>query len=107
MDELKNLIEKKRAAFARFDALPEAEKKQRRDAGLDPHEPKATRELKKARALERRKKEFDRLPKKQRDILEAIGWSPHQHDQPINRSTSYYEQHGTYLMNKNVENSTD
>ena len=98
MDELKKLIEQKRAAFEHFDSLPEKEKEQRRAAGLDPHEPKATRELKKATTLERRKKEFDKLPKEQRDILTAIGWSPYQADKVINRSTSYYERHGSYVI---------
>ena len=100
MDELKKLIEKKRAAFAAFDALPKEEQKQRRAAGMDPHEPKATRELKKAATLKRRKKEFDKLPKEQREVLTAIGWSPYQEDKIVCRSESYYEQHGTYIIDK-------
>lgn len=107
MDELKRLIEKRRVAFARFDALPEEEKRQRRAAGLDPHEPKVTRELKKAVALSKRKKEFDKLPKDKRDILTAIGWNPYQSDKVINRSTSYYETHGTYVIDKDAESSAD
>ena len=100
MDELKNLIEKKRAAFAEFDKLPKKEQEKLRAVGLDPHEARPTRELKKAAALTKRKKAFDKLPKKQRDILTAIGWNPHDAEKPINRSRSYYEQHGTYLMDK-------
>lgn len=99
MDELKKLIEKKRAAFAEFDKLPKKEQEKLRAVGMDPHEPKATRELKKAAALEKRKAEFDKLPKEQRDILTAIGWNPHQSEQIINRSTSYYEKHGSYIIN--------
>lgn len=101
--DLKKAIEKKRKAFKEFDALPEKRQKELTAVGLNPHEPKATRELKKAAALEKRKAEFDRLPKEKRDILTAIGWNPHQAEKPINRSASYYEQHGTYLMDK--ENS--
>ena len=67
---------------------------------MDPREPREVRERKKAATLERRKKEFDKLPKKERDILTAIGWSPYQAEKPINRSVSYYEQHGTYLIDK-------
>ena len=103
MDKLKELIEKKRAVFDHFDSLPEEEKRQRRAVGLDPHEPKVTRELKKAVALNKRKKEFDKLPKKQRDILTAIGWNPHDNGKVINRSTSYYEQHGTYVIDKDTD----
>lgn len=102
--DLNKAIEKKRKAFKEFDALPEKRQKELTAVGLNPHEPKATRELKKAAALEKRKKEFDKLPKEQRDILTAIGWSPYQADKPINRSVSYYEQHGTYSMDK--ENDT-
>ena len=100
MDELKKLIEKKRAAFAEFDKLPKKEQEKLRAVGMDPHEPKATRELKKAAALNKRKKAFDKLPKEQRDILTAIGWSPYDAEKPINRSKSYYEQHGSYLMDQ-------
>ena len=98
MDELKKQIEAKRKAFEHFDALPEKRQKELTAAGLNPHEPKATRELKKAAALEKRKKEFDKLPKEQRDILTAIGWNPHQQGQIINRSTSYFEAHGSYVI---------
>ena len=49
-------------------------------------------------ALERRKKEFDKLPKKQRDILTAIGWSPYQQDAVVCRSTEYFAKHGTYVV---------
>ena len=38
-----------------------------------------------AEDLERRKKEFDKLPKKQREIREAIGWSPYQDGKVIRR----------------------
>ena len=37
------------------------------------------------KALERRKKEFDKLPQKQREIREAIGWSPYQDGKVIRR----------------------
>ena len=36
------------------------------------------REELRAIEIERRKKEFDRLPEKQRRAYEAIGWSPYQ-----------------------------
>lgn len=39
---------------------------------------KERREELRAAELERRKKEFDRLPEKQRRAYEAIGWSPYQ-----------------------------
>lgn len=39
----------------------------------------------KAKELERRKKEFDKLPQKQREIREAIGWSPYQDGKVIRR----------------------
>lgn len=35
--------------------------------------------------LERRIKEFDRLPLEQRKAREAIGWSPYQDGEPIRR----------------------
>ena len=96
--DLNKAIEKKRKAFKEFDALPEKRQKELTAVGLNPHEPKATRELKKTAALEKRKKEFDKLPKEQRDILTAIGWNPHQSEKIINRSTSYYEKHGSYII---------
>ena len=100
MDDLKRKIELKRRAFERFDALPEKRQKELTAVGLNPHEPKATRELKKAAALEKRKREFDKLPQAQRDILTAIGWSPYQVDKVVNRSTTYFEEHGTYVIDK-------
>lgn len=105
MDELRRLIEKKRAAFKAFDKLPKKEQEKRRAVGMDPHEPKVTRELKKAAALRKRKREFDKLPKEKRDILAAIGWSPYDADKVINRSVSYYEAHGTYVTD--IENRTE
>ena len=46
---------------------------------------KKRREELRAAELERRKKEFDRLPKEQRKAREAIGWSPYQDGEPIRR----------------------
>lgn len=36
--------------------------------------------------LERRKKEFDKLPLKERRIREAVGWSPYQDGEIIHRT---------------------
>ena len=107
MDELKKLIEKKRAAFAAFDALPKEEQEKMRAVGMDPHESKVTRELKKAATLRKRKRQFDKLPKDQKDIMTAIGWSPYQSEQIINRSTSYYDKHGSYVMDKDKDSSDE
>lgn len=52
---------------------------------------KARRALNRRRAqlraveLERRKREFDKLPAKQRRICEMIGWSPYQNEAQIRR----------------------
>lgn len=98
MDELKKQIEAKRKAFKRFDAMTPAEQRAARERGEDPHESKAIREKRKAAALEKRKREFDKLPKKQRDILTAIGWSPYQVDKIVNRSTDYFNKNGTFVI---------
>lgn len=39
-----------------------------------------------AEDLERRKKEFDKLPLEERRIREAIGWSPYQDGEVIRRT---------------------
>ena len=99
-NDIKKLIEKKKAAFAKFDAMTPEEQRKARERGEDPHEAPAVREKRKAAYLEKRKREFDALPKERRDILTALGVSPHQAGQIINRSTTYYEEHGTYVIDK-------
>lgn len=100
MDELKKQIEAKRKAFKRFDAMTPAEQRKATERGENPHESKAKREKRKAANLEKRKREFDKLPKERRAILESLGVSPYQAGQIINRSTTYYEEHGTYVIDK-------
>jgi hypothetical protein len=98
--DLNKAIEKKREAFRKFDALSAEEQRKARERGEDPHEPKAKREKRKAANLEREKREFDKLPKEQRTIMEKLGVSPYQRGQIINRSTTYFEEHGTYVIDK-------
>lgn len=99
-NDIKKLIEKKKAAFAKFDAMTPEEQRKARERGEDPHESKAKREQRKAAHLAREKREFDKLPKERRQILESLGVTPYQRGQIINRSTTYYEEHGTYVIDK-------
>ena len=98
--DLNKAIEKKRKAFKTFDAMSKEEQRKATERGENPHEAPAVREKRKAAYLEKRKREFDALPKERRDILTALGVSPHQAGQIINRSTTYYEEHGTYVIDK-------
>ena len=98
MDELKKQIEAKRKAFKRFDTMTPAEQRKARERGEDPHESKATRAKRKAAHLAREKREFDKLPKERRQILESLGVSPYQRGQIVNRSTEYYTKHGSYII---------
>lgn len=97
-NDIKKLIEKKKAAFAKFDAMTPEEQRKARERGEDPHESKVKREKRKAANLAKEKREFDKLPKERRDILTALGVSPYQRGQIINRSTSYFEKHGSYIV---------
>ena len=99
-NDIQKLIDKKREAFRKFDAMSAEEQRKARERGEDPHEPKAKREKRKAANLEREKREFDKLPKEQRTIMEKLGVSPYQRGQIINRSTTYFEEHGTYVIDK-------
>ena len=99
-NDIQKLIDKKREAFRRFDAMSKEEQRKATERGENPHEAPAVREKRKAAYLEKRKKEFDALPKEQRDIMERLGVSPYQAGQIINRSTTYYEEHGTYVIDK-------
>ena len=100
MDDLKRKIELKRKAFKTFDAMSAEEQRKATERGENPHESKAKREQRKAAHLEREKRAFDKLPKEQRAIMEKLGVSPYQRGQIINRSTTYYEEHGTYVIDK-------
>ncbi len=76
---------------AEFDKLTPAEKERRRAAGMDPYEPEAIRNRKKALALEQRKKAFDKLPKEDRDALTRLGLSPYQDTETIvHRESGYF-----------------
>ena len=99
-NDIQKLIDKKREAFRKFDAMSKEEQRKATERGENPHEAPAVREKRKAAYLEKRKREFDALPKERRDILTALGVSPHQAGQIINRSTTYYEEHGTYVIDK-------
>lgn len=68
-------LEEKKEALRRFDlTLAEAYAKIRE-----------RREELRAADLERRKKEFDKMPLEKRQAFEAVGWSPYQDGQPIRR----------------------
>ncbi len=99
-NDLQKAIDKRRSEIARFDSLSVSEQRQLREQGLDPHESKATRAKRKAAYLKKRKREFDAMPKEKRAVLESLGASPYQTGQIINRSTTYFEEHGTYVMEK-------
>ena len=96
--DLKKAIEKKRKAFKEFDALSAEEQRKATERGENPHESKATREKRKAANLEKRKREFDKLPAERLAILESLGASPYQAGQIVNRSAEYYEKHGSYII---------
>lgn len=98
--DLNKAIEKKRKAFKTFDAMSKEEQRKATERGENPHESKATRKKRKAANLEKRKRAFDKLPAEQRCIMEKLGVSPYQQGQIINRSTTYYEEHGTYVIDK-------
>ena len=98
--DLNRAIEKKRKALKEFDAMSKEEQRKATERGENPHEAPAVREKRKAAYLEKRKREFDKLPKEQREIRERLGVSPYQAGQIINRSTTYYEEHGTYVIEK-------
>lgn len=83
--DLNKAIEKKRKAFKAFDAMSAEEQRKATERGENPHESKAKREQRKAAYLEKRKKEFDKLPLEQRKIRTALGWSPYQDGEPIRR----------------------
>ena len=98
--DLNKAIEKKRKAFKKFDAMSKEEQRKATERGENPHEAPAVREKRKAAHLEKRKRAFDKLPKEQREVMERLGVSPYQAGQIINRSTTYYEEHGTYVIDK-------
>ena len=77
INDARQKIVSRRRELEAFDKLTATEKAQRRRAGLDPYETKATRERRKAIALEERKREFNKLPKEARDALTALGASPY------------------------------
>ena len=97
-NDIKKLIEKKKAAFAKFDAMTPEEQRKATERGENPHESKAKREQRKAAHLAREKREFDKLPKERRQILESLGVSPYQRGQIVNRSTEYFTKHGSYII---------
>ena len=97
-NDIQKLIDKKREAFRKFDAMSAEEQRKATERGENPHESKAKREQRKAAYFEKEKREFDRLPKEQRAIMEQLGWSPYQRGQIICRSTSYFETHGSYVV---------
>lgn len=96
--DLNKAIEKKRKAFKEFDAMSAEEQRKATERGENPHESKAKREQRKAAHLAREKREFDKLSKERRQILESLGVSPYQRGQIINRSTEYYTKHGSYII---------
>lgn len=104
-NDIQKLIDKKREAFRKFDAMSAEEQRKARERGEDPHEPKAKREKRKAADLEREKREFDKLPKEQRTIMEKFGCSPYQRGLVVCRSPEYFEKHGTYVID--IENKTE
>ena len=99
-NDIQKLIDKRREAFRKFDAMSAEEQRKATERGENPHESPAKREQRKAAKLAKDKRTFDKLPKERRDILTALGVSPYQRGQIINRSTTYFEEHGTYVIEK-------
>lgn len=98
--DLNKAIKKRRAELARFDAMNADEQRAATERGENPHDKPAERKRKKAAYLERRKREFDALPKEKREVMERLGVSPYQKDTIICRSTSFFETNGTFVVDK-------
>lgn len=104
-NDIQELIDKKREEFRKFDSKSPEEQKRLTEQGLNPHDKPAVRKRKAAAYLERCKREFDALPKEQRDIMEKFGCSPYQRGLVVCRSPEYFEKHGTYVID--IENRTE
>lgn len=97
-NDIQKLIDKKREEFRKFDSKSPEEQKRLTEQGLNPHDKPEVRKRKAAAYLEKEKRAFDKLPKKEREIRESIGWSPYQQDTVVCRSTEYFAKHGTYVV---------
>lgn len=72
-EQLKALIQRKRAEFERFDALPVKEQRRLTEQGLNPHEPYKVRKAKQKIVREEIQREFRRMPIEARKQLLNLG----------------------------------
>ena len=74
--DIKKAIDKRKRELANFDKRTETEKKQLTEIGLNPYESEKQRAKRKKAYMEKRQREFEKLPEKEKRILTALGWAP-------------------------------
>lgn len=92
-NDIQKLIDKKRAAFRKFDALPAAEKRRLTEQGLNPHESKAIRQAKQKKLTAEIRAKLakslkDKTPEEREAIFIDLGLSEQDTHEVIYRRTT-------------------
>lgn len=80
INQIRDAIKQRKRELDNYDNSTKEEQKKLTELGLNPYESPELRAKRKEARLEKRKKEFNALPEKERRILTALGWAPDSSD---------------------------
>lgn len=78
--QMRDAINQRKRELEKYDNSTKEEQRELTELGLNPYESAEKRSQRKKANFEKRKAEFERLPEKEKRILTALGFAPHENE---------------------------